>query len=145
MAKSIVLTDDVTGETLTEGTPTTTVTISDPRNEYPPFEIDLSDTSLKALLKSVEKYRLKGRAVTERQSLRKSITDDDAARKFAQEARAWAIAHNVQPTVSDRGAVPQRALDAYREHLARQDVEDEVRAVVGTFPDAMPNNGAIES
>lgn len=133
MATVQLTTDDVTGETLTEGTPTTTVTISDPRNEYPPFEIDLSDTSLKALVKAVEKYRLKGREVT-RPSLRKSITDDDAARKFAQEARAWAIAHNVQPTVSDRGAVPQRALDAYREHLARQDAEDEVRAVGGTFP-----------
>lgn len=131
MAQSIVFTDDVTGETLPEGTPTTRVTITDPRNEYPPFEIDLSDTSLKALLKAVEKYRLKGREVT-RPSLRKSLTDDDADREFAKAARQWAIVHNVQPTVSDRGAVPQRALDAYREHLARQE-------------EGHPNNGAVES
>jgi hypothetical protein len=118
MAQITTTLDDLTGESLPEDTPTTRVTIQDPRNPNPAFEIDLSDDSLKGLLKAIEKYRVKGREVTP-PSLRESITQDKEAREFAAAARQWAIASNLQPPVAERGAVPQRALDAYREHLAQ--------------------------
>ena len=124
MAKITQSLDDLTGDVLPDGTPTTTVTISDPRNEHPPFEIDLSDDSLKALLKAVDKYRVKGREVHP-PTLRESVTADKEAREFAAAARQWAILSNLQPAVSERGAVPQRALDAYREHLAQQESSNE--------------------
>jgi hypothetical protein len=117
MAKITQSLDDITGDVLPNGTPTTLVSISDPRNEYPPFEIDLSDYSVKALLKAVEKYRKAGREVAAPTTRSTSATDAEEAKA----ARAWAISTNLQPPVSERGAVPQRAIDAYREFLAADD------------------------
>ena len=46
MAQITLNTDDLTGENLPDGTPTTVVTITDPRwVDGPSFEIDLSHTS----------------------------------------------------------------------------------------------------
>ena len=104
--------DDLTGDTLPEGNPTTRITVVDPRGPVS-VELDMSDTTYKGLLKALEKYVSKGREVTPQK-----VTTDTEAREFASEARKWAIANGVQPPVSERGAVPQRALDAYREHLA---------------------------
>ena len=128
MAQITLSTDDINGETLPDGTPTTRVTIlvEDSRNEdsVAPFEIDLTDTNLKSLVKAlnsaVSKYYAKGREVTRKST---GTTADADARKFAQDARAWAIATNLQPPVATQGAVPQRALDAYREHLANAEAE----------------------
>ena len=119
MATITLSTDDMTGETLPENTPHTVVNIRR-GDEVIAFEIDLSDTSFKKLHDAVNKFAVKGRPITS-PSLCESITKDDEGRRFAQEARQWAIATNLQPPVSERGAVPQRALDAYREHLAQQD------------------------
>jgi hypothetical protein len=113
MAKITQSLDDMSGDVLPEGTPTTTVTITDPRNGNPPFEIDLSDDSLKALLKAVERFRVKGREVTP-PTVRNSATDAQEAR----EARAWAMAHRPDLKVAAQGAVPKRAIDAYRDHLS---------------------------
>jgi hypothetical protein len=113
MAKVTYSADDLNGETLPDGNPTTTVTIADPRNGNPPFEIDLSDDSLKALLKAVERFRVKGREVTP-PTVRNSATDAQEAR----EARAWAMAHRPDLKVAAQGAVPKRAIDAYRDHLS---------------------------
>ena len=121
MASITLRTDDMTGETLPDDTPTTTLRINDPRGDVG-VSLDLSDTSFKALLKAVQKYADKGSPLPS--SLGKAIPKhDDTVRQFAQEARQWAIATNLQPPVSERGAVPQRALDAYREHLAQQEQE----------------------
>ena len=109
--------DDLNGEILPEDTPTTTIRVNDPRGDVS-VALDLSDTSFKQLQKALEKFVSKGRPIAT--TLSKSTTDADA-RQFAAAARAWAIATNLQPPVSDRGAVPQRALDAYREHLAQQE------------------------
>jgi hypothetical protein len=79
MAKITQSLDDMSGDVLPEGTPTTTVTITDPRNSNPPFEIDLSDDSLKALLKAVERFRVKGREVTP-PTVRNSATDAQEAK-----------------------------------------------------------------
>lgn len=119
MAKVQLTTDDMTGDTLPDGTPTTTVTIDDPRNEHPPFEIDLSDDSLKGLLKAIEKYRVKGTAVQPR-SLRDAITGDPEAKRFAAEARQWALAQPASAglKVSPVGKVSQAVLDAYSDHLS---------------------------
>src|SRR3954464_13701873 len=123
MAKITQSLDDLNGDVLPEGTPTTTVTITDPRNSNPPFEIDLSDDSLKALLKAVERFRVKGRALdpAARNSVRNSTTDAHEAR----EARAWAMAHRPDLKVAAQGAVPKRAIDAYRDHLSNADQDGE--------------------
>lgn len=115
MAKITQSLDDVTGDVLPQGTPTTLVSITDPRNEFPPFEIDLSDDSFKKLLSAVEKYRKVGREVTAPTTRNTSATDAEEAKA----ARSWAIASGLQPPVSERGAVPQRAIDAYRAFLAQ--------------------------
>jgi hypothetical protein len=128
MAKITQSLDDMSGDVLPEGTPTTTVTITDPRNSNPPFEIDLSDDSLKALLKAVERFRVKGREVTP-PTVRNSATDAQEAR----EARAWAMAHRPDLKVAAQGAVPKRAIDAYRDHLSNREAEQSDRsdAVIG--------------
>lgn len=113
MASITLRTDDMTGETLPDDTPQTTLRINDPRGDVS-VQLDLSDTSFKALLKAVQKYADKGAPIA---SLAAKGTTDDTARQFAREARQWAIATNLQPTVSERGAVPQHALDAYRNYL----------------------------
>ena len=133
MASITIRTDDLTGENLPEDTPTTTIRINDPRwtelTDLPAgVSMDLSDTSVKTLIKALEKFARKGTPITATSI--KSTTDEDA-RKFAKDARTWAIITGLQPPVSDRGAVPQRALDAYREHLAQQDGEN----VNGLNPD----------
>lgn len=120
MAQITTTLDDLTGDALPADTPTTRVMILDPRNPNAPFVIDLSDDSLKGLLKAVEKYRVKGREYTP-PTLRQSITSDSEAREFAREARHWAITSRPDLNVAAQGAVPQRALDAYREHLAHQE------------------------
>jgi len=128
MAQITTTLDDLTGDALPADTPTTRVTIDDPRNPNAPrFEIDLSDDSFKGLLKAVEKYRVKGREYHP-PTLRQSITGDSEARQFAADARQWAIATNLQPPVASVGAVPQRALDAYREHLANREQEQSARS-----------------
>lgn len=111
--------DDLTGEVLPQDTPTTTIRINDPRGDVS-VALDLSDTSFKSLVKALEKFVSKGRPIATASAMVKTTTNE-TARRFAQEARQWAIATNLQPPVSDKGAVPQRALDAYREHLAQQD------------------------
>ena len=116
MAQITTTLDDITGESLPADTPTTTLRINDPRGDVS-IALDLSDTSFKALLKAVDKYVQKGREITPPS---KSVTTDAEAREFARAARQWAIASNLQPAVSERGAVPQHALDAYREWLAQQ-------------------------
>lgn len=121
MATITLNTDDLTGETLPDDTPRTRLTLDDPRGPIS-VEWDLSDTSFKKVYDTVQKFAQKGRAVTP-PAARKSVTADDTARQFAADARAWAIATNLQPPVNERGAVPQRALDAYREHLAQQGTE----------------------
>jgi len=119
MATHTIRTDDITGENLPDDTPTTTLRINDPRGDVS-VALDLSDTTFKALLKAVDKYVNKGAPIT---AAKVASTTDADARQFAAAARAWAIATNLQPPVSERGAVPQRALDAYREHLAQQEAE----------------------
>lgn len=114
--------DDLTGESLPVDTPTTTVRINDPRwadlTGLPgSFSLDLSDASFKRLLKALELFAKKATPLTT--STTRTTTDEDA-RRFAAAARQWAIATNLQPSVSERGAVPQRALDAYREHLKHE-------------------------
>lgn len=121
MAQITTNIDDLTGESLPTDNPTTTIRVNDPRwsvlTDLPAsIEIDLSDTSLKALIKALEKFGRKGRSIIDTKAT--PSRTDDTARQFASDARQWAIATNLQPPVSERGAVPQRALDAYREHLA---------------------------
>lgn len=111
MATHTVRTDDISGENIPEDTPTTTLRINDPRGDIG-VSLDLSDTSFKALLKAVQKYADKGAHLSAGK-----VTTDDSARQFARDARLWAIATNLKPPVSERGAVPQHALEAYREHL----------------------------
>jgi hypothetical protein len=131
MAKITQSLDDMSGDVLPEGTPTTTVTITDPRNSNPPFEIDLSDDSLKALLKAVERFRVKGRALdpAARNSARNSATDAQEAKL----ARAWAMTYAPELKVAPQGAVPKRAIDAYRDHLSNREAEQSDRsdAVIG--------------
>ena len=129
--------DDLNGEVLPEDTPTTTLRINDPRGDVS-IRLDLSDTSFKGLLKAVDKYVSKGQAITPAPSL-KGTTTDTEARRFAQEARSWAIATNLQPPVSERGAVPQRALDAYRAHLAGESFAKD-----GEGSDVNAETGAVE-
>jgi hypothetical protein len=119
MAKITQSLDDMTGDVLPEGTPTTTVTITDPRNPNLPFEIDLSDDSFKALTKALERFRVKGRDVSP--NLPRSSSADA---EEAKAARSWAIASGLQPPVSERGAVPQRAIDAYREFLHTEKLDN---------------------
>jgi hypothetical protein len=128
MAKITQSLDDMSGDVLPEGTPTTTVTITDPRNSNPPFEIDLSDDSLKALLKAVERFRVKGREVTP-PTVRNSATDAQEAKL----ARAWAMTYAPELKVAPQGAVPKRAIDAYRDHLSNREAEQSDRsdAVIG--------------
>jgi hypothetical protein len=113
--------DDLTGETLPEDTPTTTLRINDPRGDVS-IALDLSDTSFKGLLKAVDKYVSKGAPIALPTTAR-AVGTDTEAREFARAARQWAIATNLQPPVADRGQVPQHALDAYRAHLAGQGEE----------------------
>jgi hypothetical protein len=131
MAKITQSLDDMSGDVLPEGTPTTTVTITDPRNGNPPFEIDLSDDSLKKLLAAVERFRVKGRALdpAARNSARNSATDAQEAKL----ARVWAMAHRPDLKVASQGAVPKRAIDAYRDHLSNREAEQSDRsdAVIG--------------
>lgn len=124
MATHTYVADDLTGETLPEDTPSTTLRINDPRGDVA-VRLDLSDTSFKGLLKAIQKYVDKGSPIA---TLSQKVTDD-TDRQFAQRARQWAIATNLQPTVSERGAVPQRALDAYREHLAQQEGHASAEAI----------------
>lgn len=111
MATITLSTDDLTGETLPDGTPTTTIVISDPRLTIS-IELDLSDASVKALEKALSKFTAKGREYTPAKSASAS-TD----REEATAARAWAIAARPDLKVSERGAVPTRAIEAYRAFL----------------------------
>lgn len=121
MATITTLSCDMTGETLSDDTPTTRIFIEDARENLS-VEIDLSDAAFKGMLAGEAKYSLtkilgKARPYVPTNT-RKATTTDADARQFAQEARQWAISTGLQPPVSERGAVPQRALDAYREYLA---------------------------
>lgn len=118
MASIILRTDDITGETLPDGNPTTTVTLTDERESWT-FEIDLSDDSFKGLVKALGKYSAKGRTVTPTSP---NSEKDSAAAEEAKEARAWAIANRPDLNVSERGAVPKRAIVAYRAHLEGQTI-----------------------
>lgn len=112
MATIQLRTDDLTGETLPEDTPTTRLFIEDPRGDVS-IEIDLSDASFKALQKAVDKIVSKGRPV---EAPAPKKVGDDATE--AANARAWAIAERPDLNVKERGAVPKHAIVAYRAHLA---------------------------
>lgn len=113
MATISLRTDDITGDTLPEDTPTTTITVQDPRGPIT-VEIDLSDDSYKGLLSALKKYVTKGREVAT--PAPRSILGADATEAAA--ARAWAIAERPDLNVKERGAVPKHAIVAYRAHLA---------------------------
>jgi hypothetical protein len=115
MATIQLRTDDITGETLPEDTPTTRLYIEDPRGDVS-IEIDLSDASFKALQKAVDKIVSKGRPITG-----SKLPNDGKAAVEATRARAWAIAHRPDLKVKEKGAVPKAAIVAYREHLAGLD------------------------
>jgi hypothetical protein len=110
--------DDMNGETLPEDTPTTTIRVNDPRGDVS-VELDLSDTSFKALQRALDKFVSKARPLTFPEEAKPSTDATEAA-----EARKWAIATNLQPPVSERGAVPKRAIDAYRAFLATGEQPD---------------------
>lgn len=112
MASITLRTDDLTGETLPDGTPTTTITVDDPRGPIS-VEVDLSDTSFKGLQKALDKIVAKSRPVT---PSRTGTLGADATE--ARAARAWAIAERPDLKVNERGAVPKAAIVAYRAHVA---------------------------
>lgn len=116
MATIQLRTDDLNGETLPEDTPTTRIYVEDGR-EHVSIEIDLSDDSFKTLLKALNKYASKGRPILPEKKAKPSGTNTEAAM-----ARAWAL---TQPDiqVSERGAVPNRVLEAYREFLTSNGTE----------------------
>lgn len=114
MAQITLNTDDLTGETLPDGTPTTTILINDERNTIA-VEIDLSDASFKKLYDAVQKFASKGRAITPPQKRTAATGSTEAA-----DARAWALAHRPDLNVKERGAVPTAVLVAYRAHLEGQ-------------------------
>jgi hypothetical protein len=109
-----VTTDDLTGDTLPEGTPTTRIFVDDPRGNVS-VEIDLSDTSFKGLQKALDKILAKARPYTPTQKAKATGAATEAA-----EARAWAMAHRPDLNVKDRGQVPTVALEAYREYLKNE-------------------------
>ena len=115
MATISLRTDDITGETLPEETPTTRLYIEDPRGDVS-IEIDLSDESFKKLQKAVAIFTKDGRPITATQSGKLATSGTEAA-----DARAWAIAHRPDLNVKEKGAVPKAAIVAYRAHLAGLD------------------------
>lgn len=113
MATQTVRTDDLTGESLPDDTPTTRIFVEDPRGDVS-VEIDLSDTSFKGLQKALDKVLSKARPTT---VVTRTKSPTDATE--AAEARKWAMAERPDLKVKDKGAVPHKALEAYREHLAK--------------------------
>ena len=111
MATISLRTDDITGETLPEDTPTTRLYIEDARGDVS-IEIDLSDESFKKLQKAVAIFTKDGRPITATQSGKLATSGTEAA-----DARAWAIAHRPDLNVKEKGAVPKAAIVAYRAHL----------------------------
>ena len=120
MATISLRTDDITGETLPEDTPTTRLYIEDARGDVS-IEIDLSDASFKALQKAVDKIVSKGRPITVPQSGKLATSGTEAA-----DARAWAIAHRPDLNVKEKGAVPKAAIVAYRAYLENTSDKPEV-------------------
>lgn len=114
MAQITTNVDDLTGETLPADNPTTRLFIEDERGDVS-IEIDLSDTSFKALQKVLTKYVEKGRPYVSPLDRKRSTGTTDASE--AKLARAWAIAERPDLNVKERGAVPQAAIEAYRDHL----------------------------
>jgi len=112
MATIQLRTDDMSGEQLPDDTPTTRIYVERPDGDVS-IEIDLSDTSFKALMKALDKYITKGRPITLPQTAKLGGNATEAA-----EARAWAIAHRPDLNVKEKGAVPKAAIVAYRAHLA---------------------------
>jgi len=127
MATISLRTDDITGETLPEETPTTRIYIEDPRGDVS-IEIDLSDASFKKLQTAVDKIVSKGRPITATQTGKLGGNATEAA-----DARAWAIAHRPDLNVKEKGAVPKAAIVAYRAHLDNREQEQSDRsdAVIG--------------
>lgn len=115
MATIQLRTDDLNGETLPEDTPTTRLYLEDPRGDLS-IEIDLSDTSFKALQKALDKIVAKGRPILPDPSKKLGGNATEAA-----EARAWAIAHRPDLHVKEKGAVPKAAIVAYRAYLDNTD------------------------
>jgi hypothetical protein len=132
MASITLRTDDMTGETLPDDTPTTTITVTDPRGSIS-VEVDLSDTSFKGLQKALDKIVSKSRPVTPPAPRKLGDNHTEAA-----EARAWAIATRPDLSVKEKGAVPKAAIVAYRAYLDNQtedeSIKAEVRAVGGDLP-----------
>ena len=118
MATIQLRTDDITGETLPDETPTTRITVNDPRVDIS-IEIDLSDDSAKKLVAALKRYTDKGREIAPPAPARLGA---DATESAA--ARAWAIAERPDLNVKERGAVPKAAIVAYRAHLANTDQEE---------------------
>lgn len=118
MATITTRTDDLSNEALPDNTPTTRITIDDPRwtaEVGRTFELDLNDTSFKALQKALDKIVGKARPVT---PVKSGTLGSDATE--AKAARAWAIANRPDLKVSDRGQVPKAAIVAFRAHLDNQ-------------------------
>lgn len=117
MATVQLTTDDMTGETLPQGTPTTRIYVEDPRGDVS-VEIDLSDTSFKGLQKALDKILAKARPITP--PTPKKVGDNATE---AALARAWAIAERPDLDVKERGQVPKAVIVAYRAHLDNSEAE----------------------
>ena len=113
--------DDMNGETLPDNTPTTQITINDPRwtaEVGATFELDLSDTSFKALQKALDKIVAKARPSSPPPARKLGDDPTEAAR-----ARAWAIAERPDLNVKEKGAVPKAAIVAFRAQFDNQPEE----------------------
>ena len=123
MATVQLRTDDITGETLPDDTPTTRLYIEDPRGDVS-VEIDLSDTSFKSFIAGESKFALSkilanARPVTvpQKKTLGTNATE-------TSKARAWAISHRPDLNVSPNGRVANDVIVAYRAYLDNAPVED---------------------
>ena len=121
MASITLRTDDMTGETLPDETPSTRIYVEDPRGNVS-VEIDLSDTSFKALLKALDKYTQKARPITLPKKAKPATDSTEAS-----EARKWALANpDLLPEgviAKERGMVPGRIYAAWRAHLENASTE----------------------
>ena len=121
MASITLRTDDMTGETLPDETPSTRIYVEDPRGNVS-VEIDLSDTSFKALLKALDKYTQKARPITLPKKAKPATDTTEPS-----DARMWALANPyLLPEgviAKEHGKVAGRILAAYRAHLENAPAE----------------------
>jgi hypothetical protein len=109
MAQKITthLVDDLTGDTIDEGTGRT-VSFSFDRNHY---EIDLSDDNADALREAFSDYVAAARKVSGRQTRSGSSTPKRGNSDELTKIREWANANGHD--VSSRGRISQAVRDAY--------------------------------